>query len=178
MKKTRFQSTQCPVARSLDHVGEWWSILILCDAFYGLSRFDDFRKSLGIAPNMLTRRLNGLVESGLLERRIYSEKPLRHDYLLTDRGRDFRPVLLTLMDWGNRHFAKGGASVLLADKASEQPVRLQLIDAHSGAPISRERHVVRPGPAADEALHRRLDSGRRRRAERDAQLPATSVTLP
>lgn len=178
MKKTRFQSTRCPVARSLDHVGEWWNILILRDAFYGLSRFDDFQRSLGIAPNMLTRRLNELVESGLLERRAYSEKPLRHDYLLTECGRDFRPVLLTLMDWGNRHFAKEGTSVFLADKADDSPVELQLIDARSGVPISRERHAVRPGPAADEALHRRLDNGRRRRAERDTNLPSTPVTLP
>ncbi len=177
MKRTRFQSTQCPVARSPDHVGEWWSILILRDAFYGLRRFDDFRRSLGIAPSALTRRLNGLVESESLERRTCREKPLPHDYPLTDRGRDFRPVLLTQMNWSNRHFAKSGASVLLADKTSQQSVRRQLIDAHSSAPISRE-HVLRPDAGANEVLRRRLDNGRRRRAERDAQLSATSVTLP
>ena len=69
MQRTSFGSMQCPIARSLERVGEWWSILILRDAFQGLTQFDQFQKSLGIAPNMLTRRLNALVETGLLERR-------------------------------------------------------------------------------------------------------------
>jgi len=75
---------QCPIARSLERVGEWWSILILRDALHGLTRFDEFQKSLGIAPNMLTRRLNALVEGGLLERRRYSERPPRDEYLAMD----------------------------------------------------------------------------------------------
>ena len=75
MKHTDFGRMPCPIARSLGKVGEWWSILILRDAFYGLSRFDEFEKSLKIAPNMLTRRLNGLVEGGLMERRQYSARP-------------------------------------------------------------------------------------------------------
>src|ERR1700744_5038986 len=90
----------CPVARSLERVGEWWSILILREAFYDVTRFDAFQKNLGIAPNMLTRRLNSLAEAGLLERRQYSEKPSRHEYVLTQCGRDFRPVLWALIDWG------------------------------------------------------------------------------
>ncbi len=109
---------QCPIARSLDHVGEWWSILILRDAFNGLSRFDQFARSLDIAPNILTRRLKALVASGLLERRRYNERPPRDEYLLTDRGRDFRPVLLSLLTWGNKHFAPEGVSVRLVDRAT------------------------------------------------------------
>src|SRR5271163_2427100 len=105
MRRKSFDDMQCPIARALDRVGEWWSILILRDAFHGLTRFDQFQKSLGIAPNMLTRRLNGLVESGLLERRLYSERPPREEYVLTPRGRDFRTVLWTLVAWGNKHFA-------------------------------------------------------------------------
>ena len=73
----------CPIARSLEHVGEWWSILILRDALHGMTRFDEFQRSLGIAPNMLTRRLNALVEAGLLERRRYSEHPPRDEYVPT-----------------------------------------------------------------------------------------------
>src|SRR3546814_9216212 len=90
MQRTNLGNMQCPIARSLDRVGEWWSILILRDAFAGLTRFDQFQKSLGIAPNMLSRRLNGLVESGLLERRRYNERPPRDEYVLTEVGRDFR----------------------------------------------------------------------------------------
>src|SRR5471032_3104174 len=104
MQRTSFEEMACPIARSLERVGEWWSILILRDAFAGKSRFDDFQTSLGIAPNMLTRRLKSLVESGLLERRRYNEKPARFEYVLTEKGRDFRPVLWSLIAWGNKHF--------------------------------------------------------------------------
>src|ERR1700712_2507399 len=105
MQRKSFETLQCPVARSLERVGEWWSIMILRDAFYGLTRFDEFQKSLQIAPNILTRRLSALVKAGLLERRRYSERPPRYAYCLTDRGRDFRPVVQALAVWGNRHFA-------------------------------------------------------------------------
>ena len=69
----------CPIARSLERVGEWWSMLIMRDALHGFTRFDEFQRSLGIAPNMLTRRLNALVDAGLLERRRYSEHPPRDE---------------------------------------------------------------------------------------------------
>src|SRR4030088_2861321 len=115
MQRKSFGKMQCPVARSLERVGEWWSILILRDALHGFTRFDQFQRSLGIAPNMLTRRLNALVEAQLLERRRYSEHPPRDEYVPTARGRDFRPVLLALLAWGNRHFAPEGASVQLID---------------------------------------------------------------
>src|SRR5215210_462246 len=109
MRRKSFQKMHCPIARSLERVGEWWSILILRDALHGYTRFDQFQKSLEIAPNMLTRRLKGLVDAGLLERRRYCERPPRDEYLLTPRGRDFRPVIVALMAWGNKHFAPEGA---------------------------------------------------------------------
>jgi len=103
MRRTSFGNMQCPIARSLERVGEWWSILILRDAFHGLRRFDEFQENLGIAPNMLARRLKALVEAGLLERRRYNDRPPRNEYLLTQAGRDFRPVLWALLAWGNKH---------------------------------------------------------------------------
>src|SRR6266403_5066973 len=118
MQRKSFGQMVCPIARSLERVGEWWSILILRDALHGLTRFDQFQKSLDIAPNMLARRLNALVEAGLLARRRYSERPPRDEYVPTARGRDFRPVLLALLAWGNRHFAPEGASVQLLDAAT------------------------------------------------------------
>src|ERR1700730_4958660 len=127
MQRKSFASMTCPIARSLERVGEWWSILILRDAFQGLTRFDEFQKSLDIAPNMLTRRLNGLVESGLLERRRYSERPPRDEYVLTERGRDFRPVLWALLAWGNKHFAPGGASVVLIDSETGAEIDPMLV---------------------------------------------------
>ena len=116
MRRKSFAKMQCPVARSLERVGEWWSILILRDAVHGLTRFDQFQKSLGIATNMLALRLQRLVEGGLLERRRYQENPPRDEYVLTDRGRDFREVLLALLAWGNRHLAPEGPSAVVVDR--------------------------------------------------------------
>ena len=132
MQRKSFGNMQCPIARSLERVGEWWSILILRDAFYGLTRFDEFQKSLNIAPNMLTRRLNALVEEGLLERHLYCEKPPRYEYRLTPRGHDFRPVLLALLAWGNKHFAPEGASVVLLDASTGKKVDPVLVDGQPG----------------------------------------------
>ena len=126
---------QCPIARSLERVGEWWSILILRDASLGLSRFDEFQESLGIAPNILTRRLKALVEAGLLERRRYSERPPRNEYVLTEAGRDFRPVLWALLAWGNKHFAPEGASVVVVDSKTGVEANPVLVDRKSGRPL-------------------------------------------
>jgi DNA-binding HxlR family transcriptional regulator len=156
MQRKNLGNKQCPIARSLERVGEWWSILILRDAFYGLTRFDEFRKSLGIAPSMLTRRLNSLVESGLLERRRYSEKPPRDEYVLTEIGRDFRPVVWSLVAWGNRHFAPEGASVQLVDRETGAVADPILVDRISGRPITSRTFRPGAGPAADERTCRRL----------------------
>ena len=132
MRRKSFGNMQCPIARSLDRVGEWWSILILRDSFHGLKRFDEFQDNLGIAPNMLARRLKSLVEAGLLERRRYSERPPRDEYVLTQAGRDFRPVLWALLAWGNRHFAPEGPSVVIADSRTGEQADPVLVDRKSG----------------------------------------------
>jgi DNA-binding HxlR family transcriptional regulator len=155
MKRKTFGNMQCPIARSLERVGEWWSILILRDAFHGLTRFDQFQKSLDIAPNMLTRRLNALVESGLLERRRYSERPPRDEYVLTERGRDFRPVLWALLSWGNKHFAPEGKSVVIVDRDTGAEADPVLVDRASGRPLSETAFRSAAGPAADERTRRR-----------------------
>jgi DNA-binding HxlR family transcriptional regulator len=156
MQKKNFDDMQCPVARSLERVGEWWTILILREAFYGSKRFDEFQKNLDIATNMLSRRLSGLVEEGLLQRRRYCDKPPRYEYVLTQRGRDFRPVMLTLIDWGNKNFAPEGVSAQLVDRATGERVDLMLVDRNTGKPITPADHVVLPGPAAGERMRQRL----------------------
>lgn len=156
MQRKSFDPKQCPVGRSLERVGEWWSILILRDAYYGLTRFDEFQKSLGIAPSMLTRRLNSLVKSGLLQRRRYSEKPPRDDYVLTEIGRDFRPVVWSLVAWGNRHFAPEGASVQLVDRDTGAVADPVLFDRASGREMTPRDFRPGPGPAADERMRRKL----------------------
>lgn len=137
-------------------------MLILRDASYGMTRFDEFQASLGIAPNVLSRRLGGLVEAGLLERRRYSERPARYEYVLTARGLDFRPVLLALMAWGNRHFAPEGISTFLADETTGRAVEPVLVDPNTRAPITRERHVVHAGPTATERMRADIEASRRR----------------
>jgi DNA-binding HxlR family transcriptional regulator len=156
MEQTSSGNSQCPIARSLDRVGEWWSILIIRDAVYGLKRFDEFQKSLDIAPNMLTRRLNGLVKDGILERQRYSDKPPRYEYVLTDKGRDFRPVLVALLAWGNKHFAPEGASVLLADKETGAIAEPIVVDRLTGRRIPGGGFSLVPGPAAGERMRQRL----------------------
>ena len=156
MQRKSFEGMACPVARSLERVGEWWSILILRDAMHGFTRFDQFEKSLGIAPNMLTKRLSGLVESGLMERRLYSERPPRAEYILTERGRDFQPVLWALLAWGNKHFAPEGASVLVVDAETGVPAEPVLVDRLTGRLLASPAFRPAPGPAADGRVGRRL----------------------
>lgn len=156
MQRKSFGAMTCPIARGLERVGEWWSMLILRDAFAGIARFDDFQQSLGIAPTMLTRRLNALVESGLLERRRYSERPPRDEYVLTERGVDFRPVLIAMMAWGNRHFAPEGASILIVDSRTGEPAEPMLVDRRTGRPLMSPDYEVAAGPAATEGTRRRV----------------------
>jgi DNA-binding HxlR family transcriptional regulator len=156
MQRKNFGDMPCPIARSLERVGEWWSILILRDAMHGMTRFDQFQKSLEIAPNMLTRRLNALVEAGLLERRRYSEHPPRDEYVLTARGRDFRPVVVALAVWGNKHFAPEGASVVLTDRSTGAVADPVMVDRISGRPITEDDHVFVAGPAAGEGTQRKF----------------------
>jgi DNA-binding HxlR family transcriptional regulator len=149
MARGRVDATQCPIARSLERVGEHWSMLILREAFLGATRFDQFQKALDIAPNMLTRRLGELVAHGLLERRRYQERPPRDEYVLTERGHDFRPVLWALLAWGNRHFAPEGRSVVVVDAATGVEAEPVLVDRATLRPLTSPEFRAAAGPAAD-----------------------------
>lgn len=153
--RTSFETRPCPIARSLDEVGEWWSILLLRDAFQGLTRFDQFQKSLDIAPNILTRRLNSLVERGLFEKRAYCERPLRHEYVLTAKARDFRPVLLTLLAWGNRHLAPEGPSLVVVDKTDGRWAEPVLVDRESGRELDSGGFAMATAPMATDRMRQR-----------------------
>jgi DNA-binding HxlR family transcriptional regulator len=155
VRRKSLGNMQCPIARSLERVGEWWSILILRDAFHGLTRFDQFQESLGIAPNILTRRLNSLVDAGLLERRRYSDRPPRAEYVLTAAGLDFRPVLWAMLAWGNKHFAPEGKSVVLVDSQTGEEAEPVLVDRKSGRPLVAPAFRSAAGPAADARTRRR-----------------------
>jgi DNA-binding HxlR family transcriptional regulator len=98
-----YEGQDCSIARSLEVIGERWTLLILRDAFSGVRRFEDFQRDLGISRGILTQRLQRLCDEGILERRRYCERPERFEYRLTPRGRDLRPVLKSLARWGDRH---------------------------------------------------------------------------
>ena len=155
MQRKSFGKMACPIARSLERVGEWWSILIIRDALHGFTRFDQFQQSLNIAPNILTRRLTALVDAGLLRRRRYSERPPRYEYILTDMGRDFRPVLIAMTAWGNRYFAPEGPSVVLVDTKTRRTADPMLVDRKSRRPLNERDFVFAAGPAASERTRRR-----------------------
>lgn len=157
MQRKSFGKMRCPIARSLERVGEWWSILILRDALHGYTRFDQFQKSLGIAPNMLTRRLHALVEAGLLARRRYTARPPRYEYVLTKRGRDFHPVIVALFAWGDKHFAPESKSALLVDAETGAQADPILVDRCSGRPITEQDFVFAPGPAASNRIREKLN---------------------
>jgi len=120
-------------------------MLILRDAGYGLTRFDQFRASLGIAPNILARRLKALTAAGLLEKRQYSEHPPREEYVITPAGSDFLPVLAAMGAWGRKHNGDGCTLSYLQDEHSGAQVAPVVIDAVTGAPIgSRRLKLVTP----------------------------------
>jgi DNA-binding HxlR family transcriptional regulator len=144
MDVDKFSSGACPIGRGLAKVGDAWSMLILRDAGLGLTRFDQFRASLGIAPNILARRLKALTDAGLLEKRRYSEHPPREEYVITEAGRDFLPVLQAIGAWGRRHNGEGQLSHMV-DVQTGQRVEPVVVDRATGAPIgTRPLQLVTP----------------------------------
>jgi DNA-binding HxlR family transcriptional regulator len=152
MERKSFQGMDCPVALALEQVGEWWSILILRDATHGITRFEGFQKSLGISPNSLSRRLGALVQSGLLERRRYCERPPRDEYVLTAAGEAFRPVLIALYAWGMEFFPPAAPNVRLVDAETGVDVDPLYIDRATRHPLDEEHTEFLPGPSADDTL--------------------------
>jgi DNA-binding HxlR family transcriptional regulator len=149
MQRTRFTGPVCPVAAALDAVGEWWSLLVVREAFGGARRFDELQARLGIARNILARRLRALVEHGVLERRRYQDRPPRFEYALTEKGQALYPVIVTLFTWGSR-WAPDARPAALVDAATGRAVEPVLVDRRTGARV--EPGAVRiqrePEPAA------------------------------
>jgi len=117
MRRTSFAAVDCSIAQALEVVGEWWSLVILRDAFQGVRRFEDFQRRLGIARNVLSERLQRLVDEGVLERRLYQSKPDRYEYRLSEKGLDLYPVIVGLMRWGDKWAAgEEGPPVILTHR--------------------------------------------------------------
>ena len=136
--------TICPIGRCVHLVGDAWNLLILREANLGLKRFDEFRKSLNIAPTMLTRRLATLTDEGLLEKQRYSERPPRDEYIMTAAGRDLIPVLFMIGAWGRKHRG-GGKLRQFLDAETGQELQPIVVDAMTGSTIgTRPIQVITP----------------------------------
>lgn len=162
MRRKSFEDMRCALAGALEQVGEWWSLLIIRDAALGLMRFDEFQRSLGIAPNTLASRLKRLVEAGVLTRVRYQDHPPRDAYRLTKKGRELLPAVMALIQWGDRWDAHGapGAPVAFVHRGTGEPVRVAVVELRTGEPIDPDDVAVLPGPGADETTHWRLATGR------------------
>jgi DNA-binding HxlR family transcriptional regulator len=137
VKRTPFADWPCSIARTVDLIGDWWTPLVLREAFLGVRRFDDFQRNLGIGRNILTQRLHRLVDEGMLERRPYQDRPLRHEYVLTAKGRDFYPVLAAMMAWGDRWLAgEEGPPVVLRHAPCGHELHAEVVCSHCHEPIA------------------------------------------
>lgn len=163
MKRTGFATWPCSIARSVDLLGDWWTPLVLREAFLGVRRFDDMQRSLGIGRNVLTQRLKRLVDEGMLDRVRYQEKPDRYEYLLTEQGRDFYPVLAAMAAWGDRWLSgEEGPPVIFHHKPCDHDMTAKVVCSECGEEIKvRDVRVrtaegtpvrgVRSGPPARSA---------------------------
>jgi DNA-binding HxlR family transcriptional regulator len=155
VERKSFSDMHCSVAQCLEVVGEWWSMLILRDAFLGVTRFDQFQERLGISRNILNQRLGRLVDAGVLAKVPYSDHPPRHDYRLTDKGRDLWPVLTTMRQWGDKYAAPDGPPVEVIHQGCGGRSLAVLTCSSCAEPMGPRDVRAVPGPGAVEPLVQR-----------------------
>ncbi|NKY89227.1 winged helix-turn-helix transcriptional regulator [Nocardia veterana] len=147
MKRTTFATWPCSVARTVDLIGDWWTPLVLREAYYGTTRFDDFERILGLSRNVLTQRLARLVAEGMLEKVRYQDRPVRFEYRLTEKGRDFFPVLTAMMRWGDRWLApEAGPPVVIHHETCGHDTHAEVVCAQCGEPLRHGEVSSRLGP--------------------------------
>jgi DNA-binding HxlR family transcriptional regulator len=173
MRRTSFADMNCSIARSLDLVGEWWTLLIVREAMFGSQRFGEFQAHLGIAPNVLTQRLEKLVQNGVFEVTSTSQSGKALAYRLTDKGRDLFPVIVALAQWGDKHAAApDGPPVQIVERATGQPIAtLGPHSARTGRALRHRDVAVVAGPGATEFDHERLQLLRELEAQRGQPAP-------
>jgi DNA-binding HxlR family transcriptional regulator len=160
MKRTSFAGMNCSVARTLEAIGEWWTLLILRDAFLGVRRFEDFQSRLGIARNILTDRLQTLVEHEILERQQYHERPDRFEYRLTEKGLDLHPILFSLLRWGDRWTAgEEGPPLVLEHRSCGHEITPILVCPACREEVNARTMRVHPGPGAETSVLELPDAG-------------------
>ncbi len=142
----RSDNLDCSVARTLEHIGERWTFMVLRDAFYGIRRFDDFQASLGIARNILTKRLIKLVDAGILRKEPYQEHPPRYEYRLTEKGRDLVPILTALLAWGDKWETENGPPVRLIHTTCGSVMHTRGVCSECGGEINAFNLRLDPTP--------------------------------
>jgi len=143
MRRTRFDRWPCPIARATDLIGDWWTPIILRNAFMGQRRFEQFQESLGVSRAILTNRLNRLVADGLMEKVAYSERPLRYEYRLTEKGRDFWQVLAAMWRWGEDWLWEEGENpFVMVDRDTGEEITPAMVDARTGEALDVRRMRV------------------------------------
>ncbi len=149
MRRTRFDRWPCPIARATDLIGDWWTPLVLREAFTGRRRFEDFQRELGVPRAVLARRLDRLVGEGLMKKVPYAERPLRFEYRLTDKGRAFWDVLAAMFRWGSDWLWRDDETpIVLVDRETGRAVRPLVVDENTGQPLDvRRLRVTRAGRA-------------------------------
>lgn len=149
MQRTSFSDQHCSVARTLDIIGEWWTLLILRDIFYGVRRFEALLKQLGISRKVLTHRLQRLTDENVLRKVPYQQNPCRYEYRLTARGLDLMPVLLAMMRWGDRWLSEEGQIPVEFIHADCGQVAIPKVTcAHCGGELTARNLHPQPGPGA------------------------------
>ena len=148
MQRTSFEGMNCSIARSLDIVGEWWSLLIVRDAFLGVTKFDDFQARLAISRNILTQRLNHLVDNEILQRVPYQDHPPRYEYRLTEKGRDLAHVVTAIREWGDRWVAPDGPPLKLRHNKCGHVAKSVTVCSHCGERLDLEDVTAFPGPGS------------------------------
>jgi DNA-binding HxlR family transcriptional regulator len=146
MKRKSLQGNPCPVARSLDLIGDWWSLLIVRDALAGTRRFSDFQKSLDVAKNMLSTRLKGLVEQGVMQLVPAADGSVYKEYVLTEKGRALQTVIVALSQWGNEFmYEPGEPGSVMVDARDRKPIRKLELVSGDGRSLAPEDVAVKLG---------------------------------
>lgn len=148
MRRASFQELNCSIAQTLEAVGDWWSLLILRDIFFGVTRFDDIQRRLGIARNTLTDRLIWLSDHGVVKRVPYGDSGNRFEYLLTEKGRDLQPVLLAMVAWGDKWGATAEHPPLQPSDPNGDRVELRIVNARTGRRVPRDKVRMLPTKGA------------------------------
>jgi DNA-binding HxlR family transcriptional regulator len=143
-----YGSQNCSIARTLELVGERWTFLVLRDVFLGVRRFDALQRDLGVARNVLAARLERLVDEGILAKVPYSERPLRHEYRLTDKGLDLWPVIIELLRWGDRYAAPDGPPIVIRHRDCGGELGERRICTRCGEPLEVRNVRAELGPGA------------------------------